>query len=123
TYDQYRVHEAGYHHVPIGDGGMTAATDDDLRDDAVSVSVDAEGCEPVYAEDLQVRFGRIRHGRSWVVHAWLPPDEGEVVVAVEDPWQRWKDAPRRVQVDGGVFFEQTSRPCPCAGPPPPRGCG
>lgn len=124
TAEQWFVHEGGYHHVPIGDGGMTLATDDDLRRDAASESVDRHGCEPLYTEDLRVKVDKVRHGRMWVTHVWLDPEGGEPVVGVTDPWQRWTDDPDRVRIDGKVFFYPEPEACDCVvAPPPRRGCG
>ena len=117
----FRVHEAGYHHVPFGDGGMEIATAADLRDGVV---LDPEACTPVYDEDLEHRLGQIRHGRSWVAHLWLDPDGGPPVVALTDPWERWADAPDRVRIEDEVFLEQTPTLCDCTDlrEPPSSGC-
>lgn len=118
----FRVHEAGYHHVPLGDGGMEIATGADLHDGLV---LDPEACTAIYDEDLAHRVGQIRHGRSWVVHVWLDPEGGPPAVELTDPWERWRDAPDRVAVDDGVFLEQVPTLCDCTEvrEPPSAGCG
>ncbi|MCB9677110.1 MAG: hypothetical protein H6737_18480 [Alphaproteobacteria bacterium] len=115
------VHEAGYHATPIGDGGMLVATPDDVKDGTI---LDEAGCTPVRDEDLKGRVGAIKHGRAWVTHVWFPP-EGEdspPIWAVEDPWERWRDAVDRSEVVGRAFFGQEA--CDCAAPveAPARGC-
>ncbi|MEZ4238400.1 MAG: hypothetical protein R3F59_20060 [Myxococcota bacterium] len=120
----FRVHEAGYHHVPFGDGGMQLATPDDLRNGAV---MDEAACEPITDDDLAPKLGMVRHGRSWVVHVWFDPDGGRPAVSIEDPWARWEDAPDSVAIDEEVFVEQDAAACDCTSPPVPReptgGCG
>jgi hypothetical protein len=120
--ESFWVHEAGYHHVPLGDGGMHAATEGDLRD---GLLLDPELCDPIYDDDLRPKLGMIRHGRSWVVHLWLDPEGGEPSLALEDPWRRWEDAPSGVLIEDQVFLEQDPSRCDCTAPPPPRsaGCG
>ena len=115
---EWMVHEAGYHRVPLGDGGMTLATDDDLSRVSVSDSVDPFGCEPVYYEDLSQRVSQVRHGRMWSVHAWIPPEGGEPVIADTDPWARWRNAPDRVAMDEGTFFHPSVDECDCEVPEP-----
>lgn len=121
THSDFFVHEAGYHLVPIGDGGMRVATQDDMRE---GVTLDPEGCLPVEADALRTRIGSFRHGRNWVTHVWFPP-EGEDAVPVwqnTDPWERWKDATDRGTIDGTLFYSQGD--CACATEPvnTPRGC-
>lgn len=120
--DAWLLHEAGYHHVPLGSGGMTAATDADLRQDAVSSSVDAKGCEPVYAEDLKRKTGTVRHGRAWTVHAWLSPDADSTQLMATDPWERWTDAPKRVEADDALFVYPDNAGCGCEIEAPRGGC-
>ncbi len=106
------IHEAGYHATPVGDGGMLVATQDHAKD---GTEIDADGCWPVHAEDLKTRIGNIRHGRAWVTHVWFPPDgdEGAPIWSVDDPWERWLDAPDRSEVVGEAFFGQGE--CACDG--------
>lgn len=121
--ESFWVHEAGYHHVPLGDGGMHVATDDDLRGGA---SLDEAVCNIVRDEDLKPRLGFIRHGRAWTAHLWLDPEGGAPVFALEDPWERWTDATERVFIEPEVFLQQDPSLCDCATPAPaPRstGCG
>jgi len=120
----WEVHEAGYHRVIAGDGGMTLATSDDLIEGAASAAVDADGCEPVWLEDLEIHGGTVRHGRMWTVHVWIDPEGGPPVVARTDPWRRWEDAPDRVSVDADAFFVPNPEACDCDyGGPTARGCG
>lgn len=117
------VHEAGYHRVPFGDGGMDVATADDVRP---GTTLDADACEIVRTEDLQPRVGSVRHGRAWVTHVWFPPDgeDGPPLWAALDPWERWTDATVRSTADGEAFFEQGSCACDDSGlgELPRRGC-
>lgn len=121
--EDFFVHEAGYHLVPIGDGGMRVATQDDMRE---GVTLDPEGCLPVEGPDLRTRIGSFKHGRNWVTHVWFPPDGTDEVPIWQntDPWERWKDATDRGTIDGTLFYSQGS--CDCAGEPVnepvPGGC-
>lgn len=120
---EWLVHEAGYHRVLLGDGGMTLADDDDLRNNAVSDAVDPQGCEPVYPEDLRIHRGTVRHGRVWTVHVWISPDGEETLISNTDPWVRWEDAPDPVYVDPEAFFTPDYSECDCIVPERPSGCG
>lgn len=109
---EFFIHEAGYHHAILGDGGMTLATDDMLKDE--SLTVDAAGCSHIDAEDMTRRYGTIRHGRSWVTHLWLPPTDDELpMFGITDPWERWRDDPKRVVVDSRAFYYQDRAACDC----------
>lgn len=112
------VHEAGYHTTPLGDGGMIVATPGDVREGS---QLDAEGCNLLRAEDLRGRLGTIKHGRSWVTHVWFPPegDDSPPIWSVQDPWERWRDAPDRSEVVGRAFFGQDDCACDGSAPPPP----
>ena len=110
------VHEAGYHHVIWGDGGMTVATTADLADDSQADAVDKKGCEDVDREDLSVQRFSVRHGRFWDLHAWFGPS-GETTFAIEGPYERRRDAPDRIAIEGRAFFQPT---CECTDPGP---CG
>ena len=105
------VHEAGYHRLPIGDGGMDVAVEADLRAD---VPWESEGCELLEKADLRTRIGTFAHGRTWVTHVWFPPDgeDADPVWASEDPWMRWTDAADRAEIEGRPFYSQGVCDCP-----------
>jgi hypothetical protein len=121
--DSWYIHEAGWHHVPIGDGGFTPATAADVQD---GVTFDEAGCTDLTADDLrnsQPFF--VAHGRAWTVHVWL--DGGSCpVVALTDPFGRTDCVQRggcggdvcepSLDVVGRAFFQQGDCSAVCGGP-------
>lgn len=113
--DAWFIHEAGWHHVPVGDGGFTAATAADIREGS---AFDENGCVDVTADDLlNVRPLFVPHGRSWTAQVWFA-DDACPVVALTDPFGRTDCVERRagcggetrcepsLDVVGRAFFQQ-----------------
>jgi hypothetical protein len=112
--DDWFVHEAGWHHVPAGDGGFTPATAADVQEGVV---LDHAGCFDVSADDLRdVRPLFVRHGRAWTVHVWFADDRCPVV-ELADPYERTECVTARgcggearcepsLDVKGRAFFRQ-----------------
>ncbi len=126
--DDWSVHEAGWHHVPVGDGGFTAATAADVNDGVV---LDEAGCFDVSVDDL--RNNRplfVAHGRAWSTHVWI--NDGQCpVVALIDPFGRTDcvltsgcggemRCEPSLPVDGRAFFRQGDCSAVCGVPPPPQ---
>jgi len=125
--DAWFIHEAGYHHSLIGDGGMTLADDNHLcrftpgwiqlgclgapRD--VTTVDHGVGCEDIDMGDLETHINRIRHGRFWDLHVWFDPEGGPPVAAIDDPFKRWRNAPlgSRIELDPLTFFYQDEEEC------------
>lgn len=118
--DAWLIHEAGWHHVPLGDGGFTAATAEDVA------GLDAGGCVNVDAEQLPAHLPDVAHGRVWTAHAWLT-DGGCAEIAKVDPLDRSACDPRAcrlpwddscspaVELDPRAFFLQGDCSATCAG--------
>jgi hypothetical protein len=105
------VHEAGYHNVV--NGSMVLATDDDLIDSSLAASIDEAGCEDIGHHDLSTRPLTVAHGRAWDLHVWLDPEGGLPQIDKYDPWTRWKDAPRRLELAEEAFFKPQTTECGC----------
>jgi hypothetical protein len=125
--DGWFIHEAGWHHVPTGDGGFTAATAATVKDGVV---FDEAGCSDVTADDLQnVQPLFVPHGRSWTAQVWFA-DNTCPVVALTDPFGRdacveqsagCGDETRcdpSLAVAGRAFFAQGDCRAVCEGTPP-----
>lgn len=107
--EDFFVHEAGYHRVLIGGGGMTLATSEDLTEG----TVDPYGCEDIDDDDLRRHFNTVKHGRAWDLHVWLASDDGPATLAVTDPEERWTDAPSPITIDAAAFFVPDDAACAC----------
>ena len=105
------VHEAGYHQIL--DGEMTLATDADLLPYSFANSVDAAGCEDIGHHDLAPKLGTVAHGRAWDLHVWLDPSGGRPWATPYDPWNRWNDAPVRLDIEEEAFFTPQTQMCEC----------
>jgi|GEM_PF-1540147 len=106
--EAWYVHEAGYHHVPAGDGRFVTAANTDLIAPAV---LDDEGCVEVHDEDLFPRVGQVGHGRAWTSHLWFHEREDACPVAsLSDPFARQSED--ALAVPGDAFFLQGDCGCP-----------
>lgn len=116
TTSDWFIHEAGWHHVPVGDGGFTPATPADVND---GVALDEAGCVDVTVADLvNTRPLFVPHGRAWTVHVWFDDESSCPAVTLTDPFGRTDCVERRagcggervcepsLDVVGRAFFQQ-----------------